>query len=58
MVIIEEANQKKLKNSERRSLEEAPGERPTQKIIYFESGCKALEKARLGAGKSAASESG
>lgn len=36
-----------LKNPERRTLRDVPDEVPTQRIIYFESGRKAPEKARL-----------
>ena len=36
-----------LKNPERRTLRDVPDEVPTQRIINFESGRKALEKARL-----------
>jgi hypothetical protein len=44
---MEEANRNKLNNLERRTLRDVPDEVPTQTIINFESGRKALEKARL-----------
>ena len=47
MVVIVETNNNKTENSERQGLGEAPDEVATQKIINFESGPKALEKARL-----------
>jgi hypothetical protein len=44
---MEERNRNMLKNPERRTLRDVPDEVPTQRIINFESGRKALEKARL-----------
>ena len=47
MVIIEETNNNKTENAERRGLRGAPDEVPTQTIINLQSGRKALERARL-----------
>jgi hypothetical protein len=44
---MEEVNRNTLNNLERRTLRDVPDEVPTQTIIYFESGRKALERARL-----------
>jgi hypothetical protein len=43
-VIIVETNNNETENSERRGLGEAPDEVPTQTIINFESGPKALKR--------------
>jgi hypothetical protein len=44
---MKEANRNKLSNLERRTLRDVSDEGSTQTIINFESGRKALEKARL-----------
>jgi hypothetical protein len=44
---MEERNGNMLKNPERRTLRDVPDEVPTQRIINFESGRKALEKGPL-----------
>ena len=44
---MEETNRNMLKNPERRTLRDVPDEVPTQRIINFESGRKALEKGPL-----------
>ena len=44
---MKEANRNKLSNLERRTLRDVSDESSTQTIINFESGQKALEKARL-----------
>ena len=47
MVIVGETNRNKLGTLKRSSSGEGPDKVPPQKIIDFESGRKALEKARL-----------
>jgi hypothetical protein len=51
MTIIEETKKNQWKNSERRGEEEAADKLPTQSIIDFEFGRKALERARLEKGQ-------
>lgn len=54
MTSIEETKKNQSETSERRGVEEAADELPTQTIINFESGRKALERARLEEGQSRA----
>ena len=51
MTIIEETKKNQWKNAERRGEEEAADKIPTQTIIDFEFGRKALERARLEEGQ-------
>ena len=51
MTIIEETKKSQSENSERRGVEEAADKLPTQTIIDFESGRKALELAQLEEGQ-------
>ena len=51
MTIIEETKKSQSGNSERRGVEEAADKVPTQTIIDFESGRKALERAQLEEGQ-------
>jgi hypothetical protein len=47
MVIIDKTNRNKLANAERSASGERPDEIPSQKVVDFESGRKALEKGHL-----------
>jgi hypothetical protein len=51
MRVIEETKKSQLQNSERRGVEKIDDKFPTQTIISFESGRKALERARLEEGQ-------
>lgn len=51
MTIIEETGKSQLESSERRGVEESADKLPAQTVISFESGRKALERARLEEGK-------
>ena len=47
MVIIDKTNRNKLANAERSASGEGPDEIPSQKVVDFESGRKALENGPL-----------